>query len=80
MRREICIRQIGLSNGIGQMELFCIGSNQNRTPTLGLRKLDLERGGKQGELAGTCTYFKCNLGLGFGKPRCCFSYLDKQNF
>ncbi len=47
--------QIGLSNGIGQMELSCIGSNQNRTPTLGLRKLDLERGGKQGELAGPCT-------------------------
>jgi len=47
--------QIGLSNGIRQMELSCIGSNQNRTPTLGLRKLDPERGGKQGELAGTCT-------------------------
>jgi hypothetical protein len=55
MRREICIRQIELSNGIGQMELFCVGSNQNRTPTLGLRKLDPEKGGKQGELAGTCT-------------------------
>jgi len=39
----------------GQMELSCIGSNQNWTPTLGLRKLDLERGGKQGELTGTCT-------------------------
>ena len=47
--------QIGLSNGIGQMELSCVGSNQNRTPSLGLRKLDPERGGKQGELAGTCT-------------------------
>jgi len=55
MRREICIRQIELSNGMGQMELFCIGSNQNRTPTLGLRKLDPERGSKQGELMGTCT-------------------------
>jgi hypothetical protein len=50
--------QIGLSNGIGQMELSCVGSNQNRTPTLGLRKFDLERGGKQGELAGTCTCFE----------------------
>ncbi len=58
MRREICIRQIGLSNGIGQMERFCVGSNQNRTPTLGLRKLDPERRSKQGELAGTCTCFK----------------------
>jgi hypothetical protein len=55
MRRKICIRQIELSNDMGQMELFCVGSNQNRTPTLGLRKLDPERGGKQGELAGTCT-------------------------
>jgi hypothetical protein len=95
--------QIRLSNGIGQMELSCVGSNQNRTPTLGLRKLDLERGGKQGELAGTCAclkcipkdwlvvwptrevmtplmYFKCSLGLGFGKPKCCFLYLDKQTF
>ncbi len=44
-----------MSNGIGQMELFCVCSNQNRTPTSGLRKLDPERGGKQGELAGTCT-------------------------
>ncbi len=26
------------------------------------------------------TYFKCSLGLGFGKPKCCFSYLDKQTF
>jgi hypothetical protein len=79
------------------------GLNQNWTPTLGLRKLDPERGGKQGELAGTCaclkcipkgwlvvwptrevmtplTYFKCSLGLGFNKPKCCFSYLDKQTF
>jgi hypothetical protein len=40
---------------MGQMELFCVGSNQNRTPTLGLRKLDLEKEGKQSELAGTCT-------------------------
>jgi hypothetical protein len=71
--------------------------------SLGLRKLGPERGGKQGELAGTCTclkcipkgwlvvwptrevmtpltYFKCSLGLGFGKPKCCFSYLDKQTF
>ena len=55
MRREICIRLIVLSNGMGQMELFCVCSNQNRTPTLGLRKLDPEKGGKQGELAGTCT-------------------------
>jgi hypothetical protein len=92
-----------VKKGIGQMELSCVGSNQNRTPTLGLRKLDPERGGKQGELAGTCTrlkciskgwlvvwptrevmtpltYFKCSLGLGFGKPECCFSYLDKQTF
>jgi hypothetical protein len=30
--------QIGLSNGIGQMELSCVGPNQNRTPTLGLRE------------------------------------------
>jgi hypothetical protein len=58
MRRENCIRQIELSNGMGQMELFCVGSNQNRTPTLGLRKLDPERGGKQGELTGTCTCLK----------------------
>jgi len=36
------------------MELSCVGSNQNQTPTLGLKKLDPERGGKQGELAGTC--------------------------
>jgi hypothetical protein len=92
-----------VKKGIGQMELSCVGSNQNRTPTLELRKLDLERGGKQGELAGTCTclkcipkgwlvvwatrevmtpltYFKCSLGLGFGKLECCFSYLDKQTF
>jgi len=55
MRKEICIKQIELSNGIVQMELFCICSNQNRTPTLGLKKLDPERGSKQGELAGTCT-------------------------
>jgi hypothetical protein len=48
-----------VKKGIGQMELSCVGSNQNRIPTLGLRKLDLERGGKQGELAGTCTCFKC---------------------
>jgi len=70
---------------------------------LGLRKLGPEKGGKQGELAGTCTcfeyipkgwlvvwptrevmslltYFKCSLGLGFGKPKCCFLYLDKQTF
>jgi hypothetical protein len=103
MRREICIRQIELSNGMGQIELFCISSNQNRTPSLGLRKLDPEKGGKQGELTRTCTclkcipkgwlvvwptrevmtpltYFKCSLGLGFGKPKCCFSYLDKQTF
>jgi hypothetical protein len=26
------------------------------------------------------TYFKCSLGLRFGKPKCCFSYLDKQTF
>jgi hypothetical protein len=51
--------QIGLSNGIGQMELSCVGPNQNRTPTLGLRKLGPKRGGKQGELAGTCTCLKC---------------------
>jgi hypothetical protein len=81
----------------------CVNPNQNRTPTLGLRKLGPKGGGKQGELAGTCTclkcipkgwlvvwptrevmtpltYFKCSLGLGFGKPKCCFSYLDKQTF
>ncbi len=51
--------QIRLSNGIGQMELSCVGPNQNWTPTLGLRKLGPKRGGKQGELAGTCTCFKC---------------------
>ncbi len=48
-----------MSNGIGQMEFSWVGSNQNQTPTLGLRKLDLEKGGKQGELAGTCTCLKC---------------------
>ncbi len=92
-----------VKKGIGQMELSRVGSNQNRTPTFGLRKLDPERGGKQGELAGTCTclkcipkgwlvvwptrevmtlltYFKCSLGLGFGKLECYFSYLDKQTF
>jgi molybdopterin-guanine dinucleotide biosynthesis protein A len=47
--------QIGLSNGIGQIELSCVGPNQNHTPTLGLKKFDPEKGGKQGELAGTCT-------------------------
>jgi len=70
---------------------------------LGLRKLGPKRGGKQGELAGTCTclkcipkgwlvvwptqevmtpfvYFKCSLGLGFAKPKCSFSYLEKQTF
>ena len=47
--------QIGLLNGIGQMEPSCVSSNQNRTPILGLGKLDPEKGGKQGELAGTCT-------------------------
>jgi len=41
------------------MELFRVGPNLNRTPTLGLRKLGPERGGKQGELAGTCTCLKC---------------------
>ncbi len=60
MRRENCIRQIELSNGIGQMKLFCVGSNQNRT-LLGLRKLDPKRGGKQGELAGTCTCLEVHL-------------------
>ncbi len=50
-----------MSNGIGQMELSCVGPNQNRTPTLGLRELDPERGGKQGELVGTCACFKCIL-------------------
>ncbi len=48
-----------LSNGMGQMELFCVGPNQNQTPTLGLRKLGPERGGKQGEFARTCTCLKC---------------------
>ncbi|CAN5963308.1 unnamed protein product, partial [Sphagnum jensenii] len=38
-------------------------SNQNRTPSLGLRKLDPEKGGKQGELAGTCTCLEVH-------PRC----------
>ncbi len=52
--------QIGLSDGIGQMELSCLGSNQNRTPTLGLRKLDPGKGSKQGELAGTCTCLKAH--------------------
>jgi hypothetical protein len=51
--------KIGLSNGIGQMELSCISPNQNRTPTLGSRKLDPQKEGKQGELAGTCTCLKC---------------------
>ncbi len=41
--------QIGLLNGIGQMELSCVGPNQNQTPTLGLRKLGPERGSKQGD-------------------------------
>jgi hypothetical protein len=50
--------QIELSNGMGQMELSCVGSNQNQTPTLGLRELDHERGGKQGEFVGTCTCFE----------------------
>jgi hypothetical protein len=40
---------------MGQMELFCVSLNQNSIPTLALRKLDPERRGKQGELAGTCT-------------------------
>jgi hypothetical protein len=44
---------------MGQMELSCVGPNQNRTPILGLRKLGPKRGGKQGELAGTCTCLKC---------------------
>ncbi len=30
--------QVRLSNGIRRMELSCIGPNQNRTPTLGLRE------------------------------------------
>jgi hypothetical protein len=30
--------QVGLSSGIGQMELSCVGPNQNRTPTLGVRE------------------------------------------
>ncbi len=51
--------QIGLSNDIGQMELSWVSLNQNRTPTSGLRKLGPKRGGKKGELAGTCTCFKC---------------------
>jgi hypothetical protein len=88
---------------MGQMELSCVGPNQNQIPTLGLKKLGPKRGSKQGELAGTCTcfkcipkgwvvvwpmrevmtplaYFKCSLGLGFGKPKCRFSYFDKQTF
>jgi hypothetical protein len=51
--------KIGLSNGIGQMELSCVGPNQNRIPTLGWRKLDPEKGGKQGELVETCTCLEC---------------------
>jgi hypothetical protein len=44
---------------MGQMELSCVSPNQNQTPTLGLRKIGPERGGKQGELVGTCTCLKC---------------------
>ncbi len=51
--------QIGLSNGIGRMELSCVGPNENRTPTSRLKKLGPKRGGKQVELVGTCTCFKC---------------------
>jgi hypothetical protein len=47
--------QIGLLNGIGQIELSCIGPNQNQTPTSGLRKFGPEKGSKQGELTRTCT-------------------------
>jgi hypothetical protein len=39
---------------------FCLGREPKaRVATLGWRKLDPERGGKQGELAGTCTCLKC---------------------
>ncbi len=48
-----------VKKGMGQMELSCVSPNQNRTPTLGLRKLGPKRGGKQGELAGTRTCLKC---------------------
>jgi hypothetical protein len=38
------LRQIGLWHG--QMELSCVGPNQNRTPILGLRKLGPKGRGK----------------------------------
>ncbi len=53
--------QIGLSNGIGQMELSCIGSNQNRTPTLGLRKLDPKKEARKVSLRGHAHALKCIL-------------------
>jgi hypothetical protein len=30
--------QVGLSSGIGQMDFSCVGPNQNRTLTLGLKE------------------------------------------
>jgi hypothetical protein len=46
-------------NGIRQMELPCVSSNQNRIPTLGVKNnFGPKRGGKQGELAKTCTCLK----------------------
>jgi hypothetical protein len=46
----------------GQMELSCVSPNQNRTPIFGAKKnFGPKRGGKQGELVGTHTCFKCIL-------------------
>ena len=56
---KICIRQIELSSGMGQMELFLRRPKSKSDSSLGLRKLGPKRGGKQGELAGTCTCLKC---------------------
>jgi hypothetical protein len=53
--------QIRLSNGMGQMELSCVGSNQNRTPTLGLRKLDPKEEASKVSLRGHAHALKCIL-------------------
>jgi hypothetical protein len=54
------------------MELSRVGPNQNQTPTSELRKLGPKRGGKQGELARTCTTIDRRF------PRVTKSSIDKS--
>jgi len=51
-------------NGIRQMGLPCVSSNQNQIPTLGVKKkFGPKRRGKQGELARTHTCLKVHQRL-----------------